>query len=645
MGVVTTIEKRCRRCYSCIRSCPAKAIQVKDGQAKVLDERCIGCGNCVRVCSQGAKQIANHADWVSELLEKGGVSLCLAPSFPASFHPASPGQVISAARKLGFAGVYDVAYGAELVSAAYRKLADGKERLISSACPAVVQLIENFFPELIDSLAPIVSPMIATGRFIKDMGLGEVVFAGPCLAKKLEMSDRSVIGAIDAVLTFPELKQLFRQAGIDPSLEPESEFDGPVAGMAGIFPISGGLLKSAGITGDILNEEIIITEGKGRTLGLLKELNQGKVEARIFDLLLCEGCIQGPLIDSELTLYERKNAISRHVCGHKGNNPPPSSIDLFRGFTKLAPAGPLPSEEKIENALREMNKNDRKDELNCGSCGYRTCREMAIAICQGLSEKEMCLAYLIEEMERSDHTIHDTQNQLIHAEKMASLGQMAAGIAHEINNPLGGILIYSHMLLEEAQKEDPIRGDLERIIRETARCKEIVQGLLNFSRQKDNTYVLTNLNQVLASTLMLVSSQSLFHNIELVQRTDPALPDFRCDEGQIGQVLLNLIVNAAEAMAEGGKMTITTGVNEEGWVLIQVEDNGTGIPQSKVGKIFDPFFTTKEVGKGTGLGLAICYGIVKRHKGYIKVSSRSVEDGCEDSGTTFSVFLPVRALL
>ncbi|MGE5708095.1 MAG: [Fe-Fe] hydrogenase large subunit C-terminal domain-containing protein, partial [Bacteroidota bacterium] len=629
MGVITTIEKRCRRCYSCIRACPAKAIRVKNGQARVLDERCIACGNCVRVCTQGAKQIASHREWVLELLQRGETVLALAPSCPASFHPATTGQVISAARKCGFSAVYDVAYGAELVSHAYRKMSETSPRLISSACPAVVQLIEHFYPELIKDLAPIVSPMIAIGRFIKKESKGavNVVFAGPCIAKKVEMSDPCVDGAVDGVLTFLELKEHFRLAGIDPLEEPESEFDGPVAGTAGIFPVSGGLMKSARIDGDVLNEEVIVTEGKGRTLGLLKELNQGKIDARLFDLLLCEGCIQGPVIDSPLTLYERKNAVIRAVRARKSEKrekvETKGRLNLSRSFTRRIPPMEGPSEQEIEKILRSMNKRERADELNCGACGYRTCREMATSISQGLAEKEMCLAYVIEEMEQYNETIHSTQNQLIHAEKMASLGQLAAGIAHEINNPLGGILIFSSMLLEDVPEESPMRADLERIIKETSRCKEIVQGLLNFSRQKDSTYVHSNLNSILTNTLKLVSNQSLFHNIKLVQKLDPSLPEIRCDEGQIGQVLLNLVVNAAEAMPQGGAMTISTGIHGEGWAFVEVEDSGIGIPQSKVANIFDPFFTTKEVGKGTGLGLAICYGIIKRHKGYIKVNSRS----------------------
>ena len=232
--------------------------------------------------------------------------------------------------------------------------------------------------------------------------------------------------------------------------------------------------------------------------------------------------------------------------------------------------------------------------------------------------------------------LQETHLQLVSSEKMASLGKLAAGIAHEINNPLGGILIYSSLIMEDLSEGDPKRGDLARVVQEASRCKDIVKSLLEFARQTEPKMESTDINRAVTDGLFFLENQALFHNIKIIKKLDRFLPFVRGNAGQLKQVLINIIVNAAEAMHGNGTLTITTyPSSDRKWVFMEFTDTGEGIPEENFTRIFDPFFTTKEVGKGTGLGLATSYGIVEDHGGKISVKSKVGE------GTTFTIELPI----
>jgi PAS domain S-box-containing protein len=235
-----------------------------------------------------------------------------------------------------------------------------------------------------------------------------------------------------------------------------------------------------------------------------------------------------------------------------------------------------------------------------------------------------------------ERKLEETHLQLVSSEKMASLGKLAAGIAHEINNPLGGILIYSSLMMEDLPEGDSKRQDLERIVQEASRCKEIVKSLLEFARQTEPRMEPTDANRAITDDLFFLENQALFHNIRIIKKLDPLLPFVRGNAGQLKQVFMNIVVNAAEAIHGSGTLTITTSKSQERkTVLIEFTDTGEGIPEENLTRIFDPFFTTKDVGKGTGLGLATSYGIVEGHGGKIGVKSQVGE------GTTFTIELPV----
>ncbi|WP_258359979.1 sigma 54-interacting transcriptional regulator [Moorella sulfitireducens] len=411
MEIVKTITGKCRMCYACIRNCPVKAIKVIEGQARVVPELCIACGHCIQVCAQQAKLVEREIARVEQFLASGRTIACLAPSFVAEFHPAWPGQVVAALKQMGFVGVYEVAFGAHLVTLEYRRyLQEAGERqgLISTPCPAVVNLVSKYYPRLLPQLVPVVSPMIALGRYLKTK-LGpdnRLVFIGPCVAKKGEAMDEEVAGAIDAVLTFPELKEMFAARHIDLSACGNLDFDSEPGYLGRLYPVGGGLLRSAGIDADILANQVMVVEGREDCLEFLKAVNEGKMVPRMVDMLFCKGCINGPMQENKFSSFRRRKIVAEFTRQGLEQAKPQSlnleGLNLRREFHDKTVFFPRPSEADIRSILAELGKLTPEDELNCGACGYPSCREKAIAVYHGLAENRMCLPYLIAQLEKSN---------------------------------------------------------------------------------------------------------------------------------------------------------------------------------------------------------------------------------------------------
>jgi iron only hydrogenase large subunit-like protein/nitrogen-specific signal transduction histidine kinase len=640
MAIVSTIPGKCKKCYSCVRNCPARAIRVRFGQAEVIEDRCIACGTCLRVCAQKAKQVETHLPNVAELLKSNSnVIAILAPSFPAAVHPYNPFKFITALKKLGFSRVMEVAFGAQLISSLeYPKLFEkDKNLIISTPCPAVVNYVVRFHPTLVPYLANVVSPMVAMGRTIKEKISPEakVVFIGPCIAKKDEIKDSEVKGAIDAVLTYDEIKGFILKSGINIEELEESKLDGPLPGLARLFPVSGGLMKSARLPFDLIEGDVVVTEGKDRVIEILEQIEKGKVKAKFFDLLFCEGCINGPAMNTNLSLFEKKDLIVEFTRKNFDENRSAedverySDVNLKRSFSPKPINIPFPTEEQIKEILAKFGKLKKEDELNCGACGYPTCRDKAIAVFQGIAEVEMCLPYLIDELQK-------TQDTLIQAEKLSSIGQIAAGVAHEINNPLTGVLLYTRLMLKSLREGkfdmEASKERLSLIEQETERCTRIIKNLLDFARQTQPKPVPFDVEKVIKNAISILSHHAELSNVKIVLELEKDLPQVFADPDQIQQVFVNIILNAIQAMPNGGTLTIKSGyIESTNEVFIKFIDTGVGIPKENLKKLFTPFFTTKEKGKGVGLGLAVCYGIIQRHKGKIEVES---EVG---KGTTFTI--------
>jgi len=654
--LVTTIKERCRVCYTCVRECPAKAIRVADGQADVMMERCIGCGNCVQVCGQHAKKVFDSIPQVEALLKSDStVAAIIAPSFPVAFTDWDHKKVVGMLRKIGFNFVCEVAFGADLVAERYRDLLqqDDDHRYIATSCPAIVVYIQRYYPELVGSLAPIVSPMTATARVVhrehgKDV---KIVFIGPCIAKK-EESAAAVPDDVDAALTFEEVLRMKEERGISESEIEPSEFDPPHGGLGALFPISRGLIQSARLQEDLTRDDIITTDGRLGFVEAVKEFNAGHCKPRLLEILACQGCIMGPGIPSGEPLFRRRHRVSKYVRNRLESIDLEewhrevmrfADLDLSQSYVVDDQRLPDPTAEQLDAILAQLGKKCMEDELNCGACGYETCREHAIAIYKGLAESEMCLPFMIEKLRetveslaQSKEKLAQTQETLMHTEKLASMGQLAAGIAHELNNPLGVILMYAHLLLEDHGVSDPeMRDDLNMLVQQADRCKNIVGGLLHFARQHKTALILVDLRRFIEDTLKLMD---IPRNIKVCIKHEGGPYYAQMDRDQITQVLTNLIGNAIHAMPKGGKLIIGYG-GDDYEVRLYVKDTGTGIPRENLKRIFEPFFTTKDIGKGTGMGLAVSYGIVKMHRGNMTVESNAdAEKG--PTGTTFTVVLP-----
>ena len=650
-AIVSTITDRCKRCYSCIRECPAAAIRVIDAQAKVIEERCIACGHCVKVCSQDAKQIFSEIDDTYQLLQSGNAIAIIAPSFAASF-PDEYKKVPTALRILGFTKVIETAFGADLIANDYMNVikADNDKTIISSACPAVVSYIQKYFVDLVPNLAQVVSPMIALGRYLKkDFGEDvKIVFIGPCVAKKHEAEDDDVAGVIDSVLTFTELKQMFDEQSINVVELEDGDFDEPHAMMGKAYPLAGGLIKTIDVSGDILEKDIIVVEGKKKVLEIIEEIANNHINAKFTDILFCEGCISGPAIDTKLNYYARREKVINYIDEKinnvdkrvwKSNLYNARKLNLKRTFNIDNQRRPYPSEEKIKEILAQTKKYSVKDELNCGACGYPTCREYVVAIAKDLAEKEMCLPYVLDELRIAYDNLSNTEEQLRVAEKLASIGQLAAGVAHEINNPLGTILLYASMLkrdLEKIYNDDQRTEDLELIVEEANRCKNIVANLLNFARQGKLNIKEFDLTETLREVLKPFTVNPVYRQIDFKYDIIENGYTITGDEDQLKQVFINIIKNACDAMSDidrARELKIVLSSDQKN-VKIEITDTGNGIPKENHSKVFTPFFTTKSIGKGTGLGLAISYGIIKMHKGNITFTT---EIG---KGTAFIVVLP-----
>jgi signal transduction histidine kinase/NAD-dependent dihydropyrimidine dehydrogenase PreA subunit len=642
MVSVYTVGEICKKCYSCVRTCPTKAIEVHGGQAVIIEQKCISCGYCVNRCSQNAKRVRSSLEPVAALLAAGGaepVYAMVAPSFPAAFLDLEPESLVGALKTAGFREVFEVAFGADLVSYAYyqrfrQRMADRNAPfLISTPCPAVVSYVEKVFPDLVPYLAEVMSPMEAMARVIRETidPNGRIVFIGPCVAKKDEIRR---LDLVDEVLTFHELEELFRQRSIDPRRAEPAPFHPPQANLGRIYPVTGGLLKAASIDADLLESPVFVVEGRDRVAEILEVLSRRlrggiPVVNRLFDLLFCEGCIGGPMIPNELSFYERK----RYIVDYMKNRPRIDDIeewaaghreylalDISKRFAPLKVEEPVPDEEEIRRILAKTNKLKPEDELNCQACGYASCREKAIAVYRGIAEVEMCLPYLIAQLEKTILDLKSNQARLIQAEKLASMGQMATGIAHEINNPLGVVLMYAYLLKDELAPEGQPAQDVEKVIQEAERTRKIVRGILNFARQEKVDRQPTDINRLVEAAAAGLPSIDEDGRIEVHLELDESVGEQMVDPHQLRQVLDNLLKNAVEVMPNGGTITIRTEQGRDEFA-VHVADSGPGIPEDVLPRLFSPFFTTKAVGKGTGLGLAVCYGIVKMHGGSIQAAN------------------------
>lgn len=422
MKVIDFKDARCRHCYKCVRNCEVKAILVRNEQAHIMEDNCIHCGHCLEVCPQNAKTFASDMERVKGYLGQGKrVIISIAPSYLGILEYEKPGQVVSALKKLGFYEVRETAEGAALVTREYRKLlAEGRmKNIITTCCPSVNDLVEKYYPSLTPLLAPVVSPMVAHGRLIKSI-YGEdvkVVFLGPCIAKKEEaIGDKRVRGAIDAILTFEEIVKWWKEEGIDLCRCEEEPMGNPSPKVNQLYPVSGGVITSVLAAVPEENYYKVHIDGLKACMELFEELEKGEIEHCFFEVNVCEGgCIKGPASDKwQQSLIKAKKGIEEQVKHREeADEIVQNGVEMYKEFTDRHVREQEPTKEQMEEVLHAMGKYTAADELNCGACGYPTCRAKATAIFQNKAEVSMCLPYALAQAESMSNIVMDVTPSMI----------------------------------------------------------------------------------------------------------------------------------------------------------------------------------------------------------------------------------------
>ena len=404
-------KSNCVNCYKCIRHCPVKSIKYSTGQAQIVSDECILCGQCFVVCPQNAKEIRNDVPRAIELLKEGNVIASVAPSFVANYPGATIATMEKALKQLGFAAVEETAIGASIVKTEYENIIrEGKQEvIISTCCHSVNTLVEKYYPEVLPYLATVLSPMQAHCQKIKQENPGaKTVFIGPCISKKAEAE--AYPGYVDCVLTFEELSDWLKQEGV--SIE-QGE-DHLEESRARLFPTSGGILRTMNCDSD--EYTYLVVDGIDNCIAALDDIKEGRLKKCFIEMSICAGsCVGGPAMERERRRPVTDTiAVNRYAGKKDFVVEQPAKTDLIKDHRFIGLHRQMPGEREIQEILQKTGKFTPEQELNCGACGYNTCREKAIAVYQGKADINMCLPFLTQKAESfSDTIINNTPNGII----------------------------------------------------------------------------------------------------------------------------------------------------------------------------------------------------------------------------------------
>ena len=393
--VIMLRNVECKDCYKCIRNCPVKAIRYSDGRAEIIQSECILCGECVVTCPQRGDFVFSQIELIKRAIAEGRrVVASIAPSFISDLDVGSIEGMRATLRKLGFYDAQETALGAEVVSREYERIMRENEMdmLISSCCTSVVMLIQRYYPDVLPYLAPVKSPMEIHCEMIKkEYSDACTVFIGPCYAKKKEAQESS---ATDYSITFYELKEWMREAGVTPVYIQRPENDRKRARR---YPRQDGLVKSMTA---VEGWNRVAIDGINDCIAALSEIRHGGVSKTFLEMTACEGsCVNGPAIRKNR--YENRIRGTVAVNEYSGNDDfgVKTDVPVRMYHNPEAVTRHKPTEEEIQAVLRKLGKDTRKTALNCGCCGYATCRKMATAICRDMAQLDMCLPYVREKAE------------------------------------------------------------------------------------------------------------------------------------------------------------------------------------------------------------------------------------------------------
>lgn len=428
---LVTKKSNCKNCYKCIRHCPVKSLRMTEGQAHIIRDECILCGECYVVCPQSAKQVRKDIVAAKQWIVSGDeVYLSVAPAYAAKYPGHSFDDLAVAAKQLGFAGVFQTAEGATAVKREYERMISEREQnvIISTCCHSVNVLVEKHFKEALPYLANVMSPMLMHGKMLKAKHPGcRVVFVGPCISKKEEAEKYE--GLIDTVLTFDELDEWFAEEQIEiPVSDSVSKKH-----RTNFFPTSGGILKSMNLQDDF---HYLVVDGAEDCLEALHEIVRGRLQNCFIEMSICKGsCINGPVLrKSGRSPIRSALAVTEGIEMTDYPVEQPSPNELVKRFEYCGAPRVTPGRTAIDEILHKMGKTSPEKELNCGSCGYDTCREKAKAVLLGKAELTMCLPYFMEKAESfSDTIIQNTPNGIIVLDEQLEIQQMN-GAAKKILN-------------------------------------------------------------------------------------------------------------------------------------------------------------------------------------------------------------------
>ena len=418
MGVIDFASTSCKNCYACVRACPVQSIKIKDEQATIMEERCIACGLCLKACPKNIKKIETELDKVQSFVKmKKTVAVSLAPTCFGVFKDHG-NRLVAALKKLGVTYVEETVVGAQYITEEYQRYQQkwmGK-CYITSCCASVNLLIEKHYPKVIPNLIPVITPLMAHARLLKQKygPQTKVIFIGPCLSKKIEGENEN---SIDAVLTIEELKIWFKNEQIVWDELTDEPLDGANASQR-MYPIVGGMSFCFTEKNDEI--EIVSVDGIQDCIEVIEGIERGEFSHKFFELSACHhSCLGGPAIgDGCENVFNRKRLIKEYAKTHiqnqeEGAPPPDCLLNLQRTFMNEYSPIIVPNEKEIERILNDIGKYSAMDELNCGSCGYPTCRQKAIAVYNGIAEPTMCLPYMKHKAETYSHVIFDVTPSII----------------------------------------------------------------------------------------------------------------------------------------------------------------------------------------------------------------------------------------
>ncbi|MEA5110101.1 Electron transport complex subunit RsxB [bioreactor metagenome] len=498
-------KAKCKVCYACVRACPVNAIQVRLNQEapEVDHDRCIGCGSCLQVCAPQAITYRDSCEDVKKILtsEEKAVAI-VAPSISGEFDDITDyRKFVRMIRELGFSYVNEASFGVDLVAAEYRELFTkflGKY-YIATNCPPIVALVEKFHPDLIGNLAPIISPMVASAQIARQLyGKNiKVVYIGPCIGAKDEALRFEGDAKVDAVLTFVELRQLFAEFNIKESTVEYSDFDPPLGYKGSLYAVSNGILQAAGLDEDLMQGNVITAEGKDNVLEAIREFESSiDFIRKHFNLFYCEGCLMGPGTSRGGKKYARKTLVTDYA------NKKLKNFDLktwekackkhsgLTGFKAEFAVDdqrlPQPSEEKVEEILKVIGKQNSEDKLGCGACGYESCRDFAVNVAKGLTKTDMCITYslkskhdFIRTLKLTNEKLAKTQEALLESERKARQDQQAAQEALERTSSMLQKLPSAVVIVDENLKVIESNQSFINTLGEDAEeINEIIPGLV-----------------------------------------------------------------------------------------------------------------------------------------------------------------------